>query len=215
MYKFKEENLQRIKQNVAKETGVSLSSGHTVRTPQRIALAAALVLIIGTASVFASQRLMLRKAVLSGDAPNNTELEETLKINGFTEKGSEPEKVNGFIVSCPFGYEPINIYEGFRDVHEGIDLAAEEGTAVLAAADGKVIETGFSAKNGNYVIMDHGEGYTTAYFHLKTAKASEGDELLAGEELGTVGSTGMATGPHLHFELRLNGAALDPMDYWE
>jgi cell wall-associated NlpC family hydrolase len=99
-------------------------------------------------------------------------------------------------------------------VHSGLDIAAPEGTSVKAAAAGKVIKTGFEAGGaGNFVVVDHGGGYTTKYMHLSKIGVREGQTVQAGEEIGKVGNTGKSTGPHLHFQVEKDGNAVDPLPF--
>ena len=99
---------------------------------------------------------------------------------------------------------------GNISMHHGIDLAAPEGTEVYAAADGTVTETGFSQVYGNYVIISHREKWTSLYGHLQKIETVLRSAVKSGTLIGRVGSTGQSTGPHLHFELRQDGKALDP-----
>lgn len=96
--------------------------------------------------------------------------------------------------------------------HYGLDLAADEGTVIAAFADGTVREVGQS-DYGNYLIVDHADGFSTLYAHCSSISAAVGDTVACGEEIARVGQTGNATGPHLHLELWKDGAALDPADY--
>ena len=93
--------------------------------------------------------------------------------------------------------------------HNGIDIAATSGTAILAAADGIVLEAGYDIREGNYVLIQHG-GCETLYSHCESVAVQAGDAVFQGDRIGTVGKTGMATGDHLHFELRMNGQTADP-----
>lgn len=95
-------------------------------------------------------------------------------------------------------------------MHQGIDLAAPEGTEVYAVADGVVIDIGEDPIYGNYVIISHGESWTSLYGHLQKVETVLRSSVRSGTLIGRVGSTGQSTGPHLHFELRQNGRALDP-----
>lgn len=97
--------------------------------------------------------------------------------------------------------------------HLGVDLAVPAGTPVVAAADGRVVLAEPLKVRGNAVIIDHGLGVYTAYYHLSEIRVRPGQEVRAGELLGLVGSTGLATGPHLHWELRVFGVPADPFSW--
>ena len=112
--------------------------------------------------------------------------------------------VNGVITSG-FGWR-------WGRMHEGIDIAASTGTSIRAAASGTVIFAGWMGGYGNLTIIDHGNGLATAYGH-QSAIYVGGGSVLQGTVIGAVGSTGNSTGPHLHFEVRVNGSAVDPMGY--
>lgn len=93
--------------------------------------------------------------------------------------------------------------------HAGVDVAADDGTPVHAADDGTVIRSEWATTRGNVVTVDHGD-WTTLYQHLHTRAVRVGDTVAAGDVIGTIGSTGLATGPHLHLELRRHGVLTDP-----
>lgn len=119
--------------------------------------------------------------------------------------------VPGFCyISSPFGeVDPIR---GGR-THLGVDIAGSgiNGSPIVAAADGKVLDAGLGGGYGNYVIIDHGSGRSTLYAHMSRIAVSSGTTVSQGEVIGYVGSTGHSTGPHLHFETRLNGNHYDPL----
>lgn len=117
------------------------------------------------------------------------------------------EGANTVSLSAPYGLRG-NVF------HSGIDIPAVQGTAVTAAAAGTVLETGFDALRGNYLILDHGEGLTTLYGHCWEVLAAAGDPVTEGQTIAAVGSTGMSTGPHLHFEVRQDGEAQNPVAYF-
>ena len=98
-------------------------------------------------------------------------------------------------------------------MHQGIDIAAPTGRPITAAKSGKVIVAGPSGGYGNLVVIDHGGGLSTAYAHQSRIAVGVGDPVTQGGVIGYVGSTGHSTGPHLHFEVRVNGAARDPLPY--
>ena len=94
--------------------------------------------------------------------------------------------------------------------HRGTDYAAPRGTPVYAAGDGRVTEAGYTRPNGNYVFIQHGEQFETHYLHLHRLKVKKGARVKQGDVIGTVGSTGAATGPHLHYEFLVNGVHRNP-----
>ena len=101
------------------------------------------------------------------------------------------------------------IYKTARP-HRGTDYAAPTGTPVYAAGDGRVVKAGYSRANGNYVFLQHGEQFVTKYLHLHKRKVKQGQRVSQSQVIGTVGSTGAATGPHLHYEFLMNGVHRNP-----
>ncbi|MCB0858185.1 MAG: peptidoglycan DD-metalloendopeptidase family protein [Solirubrobacterales bacterium] len=97
--------------------------------------------------------------------------------------------------------------------HEGIDISVPEGTPIRAAASGTVIMASYNGGYGNYTCVDHGSGLSTCYAHQSGFAVSAGQSVDQGQIIGYSGNTGSSTGPHLHFEVRINGAAQDPMGY--
>lgn len=94
--------------------------------------------------------------------------------------------------------------------HRGTDYAAPTGTPVYAAGDGRVAQAGYSSSNGNYVFIQHGDQYVTKYLHLQKRMVGTGQRVSQSQVIGTVGSTGAATGPHLHYEFLVNGVNRNP-----
>lgn len=99
---------------------------------------------------------------------------------------------------------------GSTMMHEGIDLAAPTGTPIRAAAPGRIVEAGYDAGYGKFVRVRHGERLESLYGHMARVAATAGQPVSAGDIVGFVGSTGLANGPHLHFEVRRDGIAIDP-----
>ena len=115
----------------------------------------------------------------------------------------------------------ITSYFGLRDKpnaratsnHRGIDVGAAAGTNVLAAESGTVVTAGYNSSYGNYVTINHGGGYVTLYAHNSRLLVSKGDTVTRGQVIAKVGSTGNSTGPHVHFEIMLNGVCQNPLNY--
>ncbi|MCR5046011.1 MAG: M23 family metallopeptidase [Treponema sp.] len=102
-------------------------------------------------------------------------------------------------------------FTGVKQYHPGIDMACPTGTPIYAALGGKVLQGGFSRIYGNYVIIDHGNGFQTLYGHMSKRISSTGDYVQQGQKIGLVGSTGYSTGPHLHWTVYKNGKVVDPL----
>lgn len=98
-------------------------------------------------------------------------------------------------------------------LHAGIDFRSEVGAPVRATGTGRVITAGYNSGYGNMVEIDHGQGITSRYGHMSRITVSEGETIAAGQKIGEAGSTGRSTGPHLHYEVRRNGTAVDPMRF--
>lgn len=114
-------------------------------------------------------------------------------------------------ITSPFGYRMHPILK-YRKLHTGVDIGAPNGTPVVSAGSGTVIASRFMSGYGNCIMIDHG-GKVTVYAHLSSRAVSPGQSVSAGETIGYVGSTGMSTGAHLHFEVRVNGAVQNPLNY--
>jgi len=117
--------------------------------------------------------------------------------------------VEGGWYSSDFGWR-IDPFTGQRAFHEGIDVMAETGTPIYAAAGGVVIFSGWNGQYGNMIEIDHGNGLITRYAHASKRLVKVGDLVVRGVEIGKIGKTGRATGSHLHFEVRRRGAAVNP-----
>ena len=127
----------------------------------------------------------------------------------FYETGDVPcMPVSGNVTSL-FGKRTHPVY-GTDGFHSGIDIAAPKGTPILAAMDGTVYDTGVGESAGNYVKLLHDNGLYTLYCHMNSVNTKEGVRIRKGDVIGFVGETGLATGPHLHFEVQRDGEKLDP-----
>lgn len=125
-----------------------------------------------------------------------------------------------FTHPCP-GYSRISSEFGWREApiagagnnHKGMDLAAPTGTPIYAAAAGTVTTARYSSSAGNWVVINHGNGLQTYYMHASALYVSEGQSVSKGQNIAAVGSTGQSTGPHLHFQVMLNGTPVNPRNY--
>ncbi|SET16065.1 peptidoglycan DD-metalloendopeptidase family protein [Anaerobranca gottschalkii] len=117
------------------------------------------------------------------------------------------------VITSHFGNR-VHPITGRPDFHTGVDIAHSAGTPIYAAAGGRVVTSEYRGGYGNLVIIDHGNGYTTYYAHLQSMSVKVGDRVNQGQIIGRMGRTGSATGVHLHFEIRRNGTALNPMNFF-
>lgn len=115
-------------------------------------------------------------------------------------------------VTSPFGWRkhPVYHYDRF---HNGVDIGAKSGSDILAAYNGTVVAAAWNASMGNYIMINHGDGLYTIYMHCSKFYISQGQYVTRGQVIAAVGSTGVSTGPHLHFGVRLNGEYKDPLTY--
>ena len=159
------------------------------------------------------------------EEPDDTATTEALSyvytMPALPENASLEQRNLGFVHDSPvhgslsstFGWREHPV-EGGSKFHYGVDLAAEEGTDILAFADGTVYATGESSSLGNYIMLQHQGGYITLYAHCSKVTAT-GGAVARGDKIGEVGATGLATGPHLHFELHDGALYLNPIYYVE
>ena len=143
---------------------------------------------------------------------NNSSASQSPSYSG----GAKPN-AGGWVWPCP-GFYYISSYVGPRwgRTHNGLDIAGGSiyGKPIVAARAGTVIDAGWNSGGyGNYVMINQGDGFITIYGHMSSVAASNGQSVSAGQVIGYVGNSGRSTGPHLHFEVRLNGSVEDPLDY--
>lgn len=129
-------------------------------------------------------------------------------VNGITWK--VPCKYSR--VSSPYGWRIHPVY-GYKKFHYGIDLAAKQGTPIVASRAGKVTKATYDSSAGYYVTLDHGDGFSSKYLHMTHYIVKKGDYVSAGQVIGYVGSTGASTGPHLHFGILYKGEYVNPANY--
>ena len=114
-------------------------------------------------------------------------------------------------LSSPYGWRDSPFNTGRRSFHGGIDMAVASGTPIYAALDGKVSAVGYNSTYGNYVIVSHHSGYKTLYGHMSRVTCKKGNFVYTTTKIGEVGSTGLSTGPHLHFTVYKNGKTVNPL----
>jgi len=120
--------------------------------------------------------------------------------------------VDGGWVSSEFGYRD-SPFTGKREFHSGVDIACRQGTPIKATADGKILFAGVKGLLGKTVVIDHGFGIKTRYGHMRHIGVDCGQSVIKGDIIGEIGSTGRATGPHIHYEVRLNDVPVDAEKY--
>jgi murein DD-endopeptidase MepM/ murein hydrolase activator NlpD len=125
------------------------------------------------------------------------------------QKGLIRTPISGARMSSGFGmrFHPVL---GYNRMHKGVDFAAPTGTPILASAAGTVVLAGWGGGYGNVVVLDHGKGIRTRYAHMSRVSVRNGQRVSQGQSIGAVGSTGLSTGPHLHYEVWQNGVPVDP-----
>ena len=144
------------------------------------------------------------------------EQREILKANGITlgydGSGFENPAPSYTVITSDFGWRR-DPFTGLKAYHNGIDMAAKEGTPIVAAYNGIVGEASYNSSMGNYIYLEHGDGLRTIYLHASKLYVKKDDVVIKGEVIGAVGTTGRSTGPHLHFSVRLNGEYVSPWNY--
>lgn len=160
------------------------------------------------------------EAALSAEEAERLAQQNQNNVAGSGSTSNVTPSTSGFIsplpggayVTCAYGWRIHPIW-GDERFHYGVDLAASQGTPIYAIAAGTVTTATYGDANGYYVSISHGNGYGSVYCHMTNYIVSVGDSVSQGQVIGYVGSTGWSTGPHLHFEIHVNGSTVNPMDY--
>ncbi len=207
--KFTKENFNNIQKRFADETGLQLNSKHHhkfISAPAKIGLVCACC-TIACAGVFATDS---GQAIIEKLFFNKPVASEEISY-GYKEPSKKTElDINNQSVQG----ELQGDYSLVTDPgHMGIDIVSEKGTPVYPVLAGVVKETGFEATRGNYIILEHTENYTSTYAHLEKILVDNEQEVTIDTQIGTVGNTGMSTGPHLHLEMTQNGKLIDPTSF--
>ena len=148
----------------------------------------------------------------SGSSYNNDE---------DSDSGSSSSSYSSSGMIWPVGSTSISSYFGYRSAptagattyHQGIDISASEGSSIYAAASGTVTTVAYNSAMGNYVVISHGNGVCTIYEHCSSIYVSDGQSVSQGSTIAAVGSTGVATGAHLHFGVTVGGSYVNPLSY--
>ncbi|MDR1323677.1 MAG: peptidoglycan DD-metalloendopeptidase family protein, partial [Candidatus Margulisbacteria bacterium] len=165
----------------------------------------------------------LRAQRLAYERREDTLLKNSKEIEDMIKKilRSSPSEARGTgkyiwplkgILTSQYGRRFHPVFKVWR-THSGMDIAAPTGTPIKAADSGVVILSEWYGGYGRAIVVDHGKGFATLYGHLSKQNVKEGDRVNKGQVIGLVGSSGVATGPHLHFEIRINGETTDPQPY--
>jgi murein DD-endopeptidase MepM/ murein hydrolase activator NlpD len=190
--------------------------GHTIYTElfdQEVARSLAGKSPLGIADLLIRQYSAQLQATVPG--AKHEDVQGSSSPSGSGTRGGETEEVPDFRmpvqahISSTFGVRQ-DPFTHEMSMHRGVDIAAPEGMGVRVAGAGRVVFAGFEMGYGNTVVVQHPGGFETRYAHLGKVLVSAGDSLQTGQVLGTVGSTGRSTGPHLHFEVSRNGERIDP-----
>ena len=161
------------------------------------------------AAAAAQQAAQQQAAQNSGNSGGGSSYVPPVIDNVVSGNGQFTNPCSAGYVSSPFGYRDFD-----SSFHKGLDLAAPEGTPTYAAADGVVLIAGWSDSAGNWIVIDHGNGFVGKYMHHSGLLVSAGQTVTKGQPIGLVGNTGNSFGAHLHFQLELNGAPVDPQAYF-
>lgn len=146
-------------------------------------------------------------AKLKAEADKNSSSSSNSKYTGGTMQWPVP---SSYRVTSPYGMRKHPVTGVFK-MHTGIDIGASYGSNIVAANDGKVIQRGYSKGYGNHIAVDHGGGIVSFYAHASSLVVSNGQTVKKGQVIAKIGSTGLSTGNHLHFEVRKNGKTTDPL----
>lgn len=167
----------------------------------------------------ATTQIQEAKLIIQNTLGDDYDIDEVIKkldnendrILDYTRRYPDYQPVSGILTSR-FGYRR-DPFTGETRYHAGIDIAAPTGTNIYSCAYGVVVEVSYNSSSGNYITINHGNGYQTHYKHLSKTLVSVGQTVSKGERIGLVGFTGRSTGSHLHLEYYLNGVLINPLDY--
>lgn len=174
------------------------------------------------ASTNTKENLVSKAPVISNKKSEVSNVKDT-KVAVNSDKAVKANNEQAALLALPangrissfFGYRKVTLNNGTVEagIHKGIDIAVPMGTKIGAAMSGEVEFVGVQEGYGNVIILKHSNGLETLYGHCSKIEVNKGQKVNTGDEIGKAGSTGRSTGPHIHFEVRSNGAAVDPLKY--
>ena len=206
--RFTKTNYDNIRKKFAEETGVEPDQKYKYSKcalPAKTVIAICICFTLACGSVFATdagqeliQKLFFNKPVES----------ETISF------GYEEPSVVEIPVDNPDNNKTTDVTLTItRPGHKGLDIVCDKGTPVYPVLEGNVIDTGYNSGYGNYILIQHQDGYTSKYAHLESILVEPGQDVSIETQIGTAGSTGMSTGPHLHLEMTYNDELIDPSPF--
>lgn len=172
-----------------------------------------ILICAAAAAVFGLQSIQISDGSRSSAAEPEIPEPAATEAPAASAEKEEESPANGYFTQPAVGVLTSGYGVRWGRNHNGIDIGADTGADVYAADGGVVTYAAVCGGYGNYIMIDHQNGYQTAYGHLDEILASDGDVVRAGQLIGKVGSTGNSTGPHLHFEVRAGDLFLDPLNY--
>ncbi len=197
-------------------SSVEATPDATVSQQQEAAVETTVVQSAALPAAVQSDQISYADTAIEGNLEAETP-ESEVEVAGLGEVAGDGEwqkPTPGAPVTSPFGYR-VHPTLGYRKMHDGTDFGANCGTPVYAAESGTVEISGYkSSGSGNAVVVDHGNGVQTEYYHLSSESVSVGDTVEKGQQVGKVGSTGRSTGCHLHFGLKKGEGHVNPMSLW-
>jgi murein DD-endopeptidase MepM/ murein hydrolase activator NlpD len=215
--------IERFRTRKARESMLSETQAIAVRTEQKRLVKEQLISSQGSLSAAREQKKVSLDTLSAQEQAEAGEIDALQAQSAAVAakiQAAQSGTSSGEPSSNPGGYQwpvsgPVTSPFGWRwgRMHEGIDIAVPSGTPVHASAAGTVIYGGWMDGYGNFVILDHGGGIATAYGHNTSVAVAVGQSVAQGQVIAYSGSTGHSTGPHVHFEVRVNGAAVDPLGY--
>lgn len=219
-----EVQVERLQTQKARESMVSETQAIAVRTEQKRLVKEQLISNQGSLSTARDEKKVSLDTLTAQEQAEAGEIDalqaQSAAVAAKIQAAQASSSSSGTPSSNPGGYQwpvsgPVTSPFGWRwgRLHEGIDIAVPSGTPVHASAAGTVIYASWMEGYGNFVIIDHGGGIATAYGHNTSVAVTVGQHVDQGQVIAYSGSTGHSTGPHVHFEVRVNGQAVDPLGY--